>query len=53
MIGMPFMGRLEQLEDIQRIALEVTPDEEYQRECLDVMRRFRKTKLYDRYVAVS
>jgi len=53
MIGLSFMGRLEQLEPIQKIALEVTPDAEFQRDCLDVMRRFWKTKLEDRYAALG
>jgi hypothetical protein len=47
------MGMPGQLEDIQRIVLEVTPDEEYQRECLDHMKVFWKTKLEDRYVALG
>ncbi|MDH5274304.1 MAG: hypothetical protein OEY13_14670 [Gammaproteobacteria bacterium] len=33
------------------IVLEVAPDEECQRECPDVMWRFWKTKLEDRYAA--
>ena len=51
MMGMPFMGRLGQLEIIQEIAGEVPSDEEYQRECLDHMKTFWKTKLEDRYAA--
>ena len=51
MIGIPFMGRLEQLEPVQEIVGSISPDDEYQRECLDVMRRFWKTKLEDRYAA--
>lgn len=50
---LPFMGRLEQLEPIQKIALEVTPDEEFQQKCLDVIRRFWKTKLEDRHAALG
>ena len=49
MIGMPFMGGLRQVETIQKIVGEVLPDEVYQRECLDHMRTFWKTKLEDRY----
>jgi len=45
------MGRPGQLEPVQEIVGEISPDEEYQRECLDVMRRFWKTKLEDRYAA--
>jgi hypothetical protein len=33
------------------IVLEVAPDEECERECLDVVWRFWKTKLEDRYAA--
>jgi hypothetical protein len=53
MIGMPLMGGLGQLEMIQEIVGEVSPDEEYQRECLDHMRNFWKTKLEDRYAALG
>jgi len=49
MMGMPFMGRLGQLEIIQEIVGEIPPNEEYQRECLDHMRTFWKTKLEDRH----
>jgi hypothetical protein len=53
MIGMPFMGRLEQLKPVQEIIGTIPPDEEYQRECLDHMRSFWKTKLEDRYAALG
>ena len=53
MIGMPFMGRLEQLEPVQEIVGTIPPDETYQRECLDHMREFWKTKLEDRYAALG
>jgi hypothetical protein len=51
MIGTPFMGGLGRLDIIQQIVGDIPPDEEYQRECLDNMRRFWKTKLEDRYAA--
>ena len=47
------MGRLEQLEPVQEIVGNISPDEECQQECLDVMRRFWKTKLEDRYAALG
>jgi hypothetical protein len=53
MMGMPFMGRLGQLEIIQEIVGEVPSDEEYQRECLDHMKTFWKTKLEDRHAALG
>ena len=53
MIGMPFMGELEQLEPVQEIVGEIPPDEDYKRECLDHMRSFWKTKLEDRYAALG
>lgn len=53
MIGMPFMGRLGQFEDVQAIVREIRPNEEYQRECLDVMRRFWKIKFEDCYAVFS
>ena len=53
MIGMPFMGELGQLEPVQEIVGEIPPDEDYQRECLDHMRSFWKTKLEDRYAALG
>jgi len=53
MIGMPFMGRLEQLDPVQEIVGNIPPDEDYQRECLDHMRSFWKTKLEDRYAALG
>ena len=49
----PFKGRLEQLESVQEIVGTIPPDEEYQRECLDVMRGFWKINLEDRYAALS
>ena len=49
MIGTPFMGGLGRLDIIQQIVGEVMPDEAYQRECLNNMMRFWKTKLEDRY----
>jgi len=53
MIGMSFMGRLEQLGPVQEIVGQISPDEEYQRECRDHMRSFWKTKLEDRYAALG
>ena len=53
MIGMPFMGRLEQLEHVQQIVGEIAPDEDDKRECLDHMRSFWKKKLEDRYAALG
>ena len=53
MIGMPFMGRLEQLEPVQEIVGSISPNEEYQQECLNHMRNFWKTKLEDRYNALG
>ena len=47
------MGRLEQLEPVQEIVGTIPPDEEYKQECLDVMRRFWKTRLEDRYAALG
>ena len=49
----PFMGRLEQLEPVQEIVGNISPDEEYQQECLNHMRNFWKTKLEDRYNALG
>ena len=47
------MGRLEQLEPVQEIVGEISPDEECQRECLNHMQSFWKTKLEDRYAALT
>jgi len=38
---------------VKEIVGEISPDEVYQQECLDVMRRFWKTKLEDRYAALG
>ena len=46
-----YVGHAKARADLQVIVLEVAPDEECQRECLDVMCRFWKTKLEDRYSA--
>jgi hypothetical protein len=53
MIGVRFMGGLGQLELIQEIVLEIPPDEDYQRECLDHMKTFWKARLEDRYSALG
>ena len=53
MIGIPFMGRLEQLEPVQEIVGNIPPDEDYQRECLDHMKTFWKTRLEDRYAVLG
>lgn len=53
MIGMPFMGRLEQLEPVQEIVVEIPPEEDYQRECLDHIKTFWKTRLEERYAALG
>ena len=49
MTGMPFMGGMGRLEIVQENVGEIPPDPEYQRECLDHMRSFWKTKLEDRH----
>ena len=51
MLGEPFLGRVGQLEVIAALLGEVTPDEEYEQHCLDVMTRFWNTKIRDRYRA--
>ena len=53
MIGMPFTGRLGHLELIQEIVGEIPPDEPYQREYLNYMTTFWKTKLEERYAALA
>ena len=47
------MGRLEQLEPVQEIVGNISPDEECQQECLDHMRTFWQIELEDRYAALD
>ena len=49
MTGLPLLGPVGALELIEETVGEVAMDEEYQRECLDHMRTFWRTKLEDRY----
>ena len=51
MIGLPFLGSGGTLDLTEEIMGEVAPDMEYQRDCLDHMKAFWKTKLEDRYAA--
>jgi hypothetical protein len=52
-VGMPFVGGLGPMDFIQEIVGEIPLDEEFQRECVDHMKTFWKTKLEDRYVALG